>query len=171
LRLHPISRLHTWVAHLRPHPETTPRAPALGSLTNTRIGCLSSPLATRRRLRSGRTDPTNQTKRLFRPESPIDPIPTANGRRNNTERRNRRRQQDRWLMRRAILQELCEPLDPAEPPPAYKLQAVVHAVVDKAAQGDLTAAKEILDRIDGKMSPTPAPAAPGTPSLHGNPPA
>ena len=31
-------------------------------------------------------------------------------------------------MRRAILQELCEPLDPAEPPPAYKLQAGCAAV-------------------------------------------
>jgi Recombination endonuclease VII len=57
------------------------------------------------------------------------------------------------LMRRAILHELHQPFDPAEPPPAYKLQAVARAVVNKAAQGDLAAAKEILDRIGGWSAP------------------
>lgn len=54
------------------------------------------------------------------------------------------------LMRRAILHELHQPLDPGEPPPAIKLQAVARAIVNKASQGDMIAAKEILDRIDGK---------------------
>jgi len=67
------------------------------------------------------------------------------------------------LMRRAILHELHQPLDPAEPPPAYKLQAVARAVVNKAAQGDLAAAKEILDRIDGK-TPSSALALAGIPN-------
>jgi hypothetical protein len=63
-------------------------------------------------------------------------------------------------MRRAILHELLQPLDPDEPPPACKLQAVVRAVVNKASQGDLTAAKEILDRIDGKTATAPHPLRP-----------
>ncbi len=63
-------------------------------------------------------------------------------------------------MRRAILHELCQPLDPAEPPPACKLQAVGRAVVNEAAQGDLTAAREILDRSDGKTSTGPQPPRP-----------
>jgi hypothetical protein len=67
-------------------------------------------------------------------------------------------------MRRAILHELLQPLDPDEPPPACKLQAVVRAVVNKAAQGDMTAAKEILDRIDGR-SATAAPALDQSPAI------
>jgi hypothetical protein len=63
-------------------------------------------------------------------------------------------------MRRAILHELRQPLDPAAPPPACKLQAVVRAVVDKPARGDLTAAREIRDRIDGKTSTAPQPPRP-----------
>jgi hypothetical protein len=63
-------------------------------------------------------------------------------------------------MRRAILHELRQPLDPAEPPPACKLEAVVGAVVNKAARGDLTAAREILDRIDGRTSTAPQPLRP-----------
>jgi hypothetical protein len=62
------------------------------------------------------------------------------------------------IMRRAILHELHLPLDPDEAPPADKLQALVRAVVGKATQGDMTAAKEILDRIDGKAA-TVAPAS------------
>jgi len=61
-------------------------------------------------------------------------------------------------MRRAILHELLQPLDPDEPPPACKLQAVVRAVVNKASQGDMTAAKAILDRIAGK-TPAAVPAS------------
>jgi hypothetical protein len=67
-------------------------------------------------------------------------------------------------MRRAILHELLQPLDPDEPPPACKLQAVVRAVVNKASQGDMTAAKEIFGRIDGK-SATAAPALDQSPAI------
>ena len=54
------------------------------------------------------------------------------------------------MMRRAILHELLQPFDPDPPPPVDMLQAVSRAIVVKAWQGDMTAAKEILDRIDGK---------------------
>ena len=61
------------------------------------------------------------------------------------------------MMRRAILHELLQPFDPDPPPPVDNLQAVVRAIVGKGSQGDMTAAKEILDRIDGK-TPVVAPA-------------
>ena len=57
------------------------------------------------------------------------------------------------MMRRAILHELLQPFDPDPPPPVDMLQAVSRAIVGKASQGDMTAAKEILDRIDGKTLP------------------
>ena len=57
------------------------------------------------------------------------------------------------LMRRAILHELLQPFVPDPPPPVDMLQAVSRAIVGKASQGDMTAAKEILDRIDGKTLP------------------
>jgi hypothetical protein len=41
------------------------------------------------------------------------------------------------------------------------LQAVARAIVVKASQADMTAAREVLDRIDGK---TPTAAAPETPN-------
>jgi hypothetical protein len=63
------------------------------------------------------------------------------------------------MMRRALLHELLRPFDPAPPPPADMLQAVSRAVVVKASQGDMTAAKEVLDRIDGKTATTAAPAS------------
>jgi hypothetical protein len=44
------------------------------------------------------------------------------------------------------------------------LQAVSRAIVVKASQGDMTAAKEILDRVDGKTARAAAPAAPETPN-------
>jgi Autographiviridae endonuclease VII len=66
------------------------------------------------------------------------------------------------LMRRAILHELHLRLDRDEPPPTYKLEAVARAIVNKASQGDMTAA-ELLDRIDGKM-PTAGPASADTPN-------
>src|SRR5882724_8701023 len=57
------------------------------------------------------------------------------------------------LMRAAILHELHCPLgDPAEPA-ADKLQLVARSLVSKAAQGDVSAIKEVLDRIDGKTLP------------------
>ena len=57
------------------------------------------------------------------------------------------------LMRKAILQELhCPPGDPDELA-ADKLQQVARSLVNKAAQGDVTAIKEVLDRVDGKSLP------------------
>jgi hypothetical protein len=70
----------------------------------------------------------------------------------------------RRLMRRAILHELLQPFDPEPPPPVDMLQAVSRAIVVKASQGDMTAAREILDRIDGKTPTAAAPAAPETPN-------
>jgi hypothetical protein len=54
------------------------------------------------------------------------------------------------LMRRAILAELhCARRDPSAPA-ANKLQQVARSLAQKAAQGDVSAIKEALDRIDGK---------------------
>jgi hypothetical protein len=68
------------------------------------------------------------------------------------------------IMRRAILHELHQPLDPDEPSSIDKLQAVARAVVNKATQGDMTAAKEVLDRIDGRTPTAVAPAAADIPN-------
>ena len=59
-------------------------------------------------------------------------------------------------MRKAILHELHQPhgLDP--PPPADQLQAVARALVTRAVAHDISAIKEILDRIDGKTASAPA---------------
>jgi hypothetical protein len=60
------------------------------------------------------------------------------------------------LMRRAILQELCCPHDPNDAPPADMLQQVACALVQKAGQGDVSAIRQVLDRIDGKtVAPPP----------------
>ena len=67
------------------------------------------------------------------------------------------------LMRAAILEELQQPAGADERPPADKLRQIARALVDKAGQGDMTAIKEILDRIDGK-SPTAAPDTDAVPS-------
>jgi hypothetical protein len=57
------------------------------------------------------------------------------------------------LMRQAILQELlCPPGDPGAPA-GDNLQQVARSLVDKATQGDVSAIKEVLDRIDGKTLP------------------
>src|SRR2546423_5675688 len=54
------------------------------------------------------------------------------------------------MMRRAILHELqCPPGDPDAPAPD-KLQQVARSLVNKAAQGDVSAIKQVLDRIDCK---------------------
>ena len=66
------------------------------------------------------------------------------------------------LMRRAILLELVQPFDLDPPPPVDMLQAVSRAIVVKASQGDITAAKEVFDRIDGRTA-TLAPAFPEIP--------
>jgi hypothetical protein len=60
------------------------------------------------------------------------------------------------LMRRAILHELLRPYGPDAADPVDNLQAVARCLVVKAAGGDLSAIKEVLDRIDGK---TPAASA------------
>jgi recombination endonuclease VII len=67
------------------------------------------------------------------------------------------------MMRRAILHELLQPFVPDPPPPVDMLQAVARAFVVKASQGDMTAGREILDRIDGKTTAA-ASAAPETPN-------
>jgi hypothetical protein len=56
------------------------------------------------------------------------------------------------LMRRAILHELLRPFGPDAADPADNLQAVARSLVAKAAGGDLSAIKEVLDRIDGKTA-------------------
>ena len=57
------------------------------------------------------------------------------------------------LMRAAILHELhCPPDDPGAPS-ADMLQQVARSLVQKAGQGDVSAIKEVLDRIDGKTLP------------------
>ena len=54
------------------------------------------------------------------------------------------------MMRRAILHELLRLYGPAAADPADNLQAVARSLVAKAAGGDLSAIKEVLDRIDGR---------------------
>ncbi len=59
------------------------------------------------------------------------------------------------LMRRAILLELqCEPGE-ADDGATDKLRLIARRLVDKAAEGDIQAIKEVLDRIDGKSGPGP----------------
>ena len=53
------------------------------------------------------------------------------------------------LIRRAILHELLQPPGPDQPPAVSRLQQIVRSFLDKAGQGDMTAAKEVFDRIDG----------------------
>jgi hypothetical protein len=68
------------------------------------------------------------------------------------------------MMRRAILHELLQPFVPDPPPPVDMLQAVARAIVVKASQADMTAAKEIFDRVDGKTATAAAPAASDIPN-------
>ena len=53
------------------------------------------------------------------------------------------------MMHRAILHELLQPFLPDPPPPVDMQLAVSRAIDVKASQGDMTAAKEVFDRIDG----------------------
>ncbi len=65
---------------------------------------------------------------------------------------------DGRLMRRAILLELrCQP-GKADSGAADKLRLIARRLVDKAAEGDIQAIKEVLDRIDGKTVPGPGDA-------------
>jgi hypothetical protein len=57
------------------------------------------------------------------------------------------------MMRKAILHELFRPADAADEPANDMLTQVARSLVKKAAQGDVTAIKEVLDRIDGKTLP------------------
>jgi hypothetical protein len=59
------------------------------------------------------------------------------------------------VMRKAILHELHQPFGIDRPPPTDHLQAVARALVIKAAAHDVSAIKEILDRIDGKTPSAP----------------
>jgi Recombination endonuclease VII len=59
------------------------------------------------------------------------------------------------VMRKAILHELHQPFGIDRPPPTDHLQAVARALVIKAAAQDVSAIKEILERIDGKTPSTP----------------
>ena len=57
------------------------------------------------------------------------------------------------LMRKAILLELqCEPGE-ADDGATDKLRLIARKLVDKVAEGDIQAIKEVLDRIDGKSVP------------------
>jgi hypothetical protein len=68
------------------------------------------------------------------------------------------------LMRQATPAELhCPPGGP-DAPAADKLQQVARSLVNKAAQGDVSAIKEALDRIDGKSLPG-APESDDRPAL------
>ena len=65
------------------------------------------------------------------------------------------------LMREAILLELqCEPGE-ADDGATDKLRLIARRLVDKAADGDIQAIKEVLDRIDGKSVPGPGDAEQG----------
>jgi hypothetical protein len=56
----------------------------------------------------------------------------------------------RALLRQALLRELnCPPSDP-DAPAADKLQQIAHSLVNKLAQGDVSAIKQVIERIDGK---------------------
>jgi hypothetical protein len=61
------------------------------------------------------------------------------------------------LMREAVLRELERAPenggDEARPPAATNLELIARRLVDKAAQGDMAAIKEINERIDGKSLP------------------
>lgn len=59
------------------------------------------------------------------------------------------------MMRKAILHELHQPFGIDRPPPTDHLQAVARALVIKAAAHDVSAIKEVLDRIDGKTPAIP----------------
>ena len=87
--------------------------------------------------------PTQQTIQYLEPEGEVM-TPTKEPTDNN---------KASLMMRRAILHELLQPFEPDLPPPVDMLQAVARAIVIEASQGDMTAAKEVLDRIDGKTPP------------------
>jgi hypothetical protein len=56
-------------------------------------------------------------------------------------------------MRQAILRELQNPPSDPEAPTANGLQQIARSLVNKLAQGDASAVKELIERIDGKIVP------------------
>jgi hypothetical protein len=67
------------------------------------------------------------------------------------------------LIRHAILHELHYAPGPNDVPPTDMLQQVARALVQKAGQGDVSAIKEVFDRVDGKTV-APAPDADDRPA-------
>jgi len=65
------------------------------------------------------------------------------------------------LMRKAILLELQREPGEADDGATDKLRLIARRLVDKAAEGDIQAIKEVLDRIDGKSAPGPGEAEQG----------
>ena len=64
-------------------------------------------------------------------------------------------------MRKAILLELqCEPGE-ADDGMTDMLRLIARKLVRKAAEGDIQAIKEVLDRIDGKSAPAPGDGSQG----------
>jgi hypothetical protein len=59
------------------------------------------------------------------------------------------------MMRKAILHELHQPFGVDPPAPTDHLQAIARALVTKAVAHDVSAIKEILDRVDGKTPSIP----------------
>ena len=56
------------------------------------------------------------------------------------------------LMRQAILRELQSPPTDPEAPAADNLQQIARSLVNKLAQGDVSAIKEVIERIDLKVA-------------------
>jgi hypothetical protein len=65
------------------------------------------------------------------------------------------------LMRQAILLELQRERGQADESATDMLRLIARKLVHKAAEGDIQAIKEVLDRIDGKSVPGPADAEQG----------
>jgi Recombination endonuclease VII len=146
-----------WKAHheaiLRGDPAMLHTATRLRALLNIDMARLLPPAGGAPAIAATRASPPLITA-IARTVTPITIVPSANLRgasmsnHDPTEGNKAAR-----MMRRAILHELQQPssADAA----TDKLQAVARSLVDKAAGGDLSAIKEVLDRIDGK-TPTAA---------------
>jgi hypothetical protein len=65
------------------------------------------------------------------------------------------------LMRKAILLELERERGQPDDGLTNRLRLIARQLVDKAAEGDIQAIKEVLDRIDGKSAPGPGDAEQG----------
>jgi hypothetical protein len=67
------------------------------------------------------------------------------------------------LMRAALMRALLRPAEDADGGTTTKLQLIADKLVDKAADGDMSAVKEVFDRSDGRS--VQAAAAPEAPKL------